>query len=351
MNKDSGKNRSRMKWVTLFLFAILLVLLFFINRNETYQSDSGIIFGTAYNITYRSGINLKAEIEKELKCFDGSVSMFNDTSVISKINRNENVVPDKYFLTVFKKAEQVSAQTNGAFDITVAPLVNAWGFGFKKRQSVDSHIIDSLLQFVGYRKVFLKNNRIVKSDPRVMLDLSAIAKGYGSDVVAHFLESKGIHNYMVEIGGEIVVRGEAPKKEGRKDREWRIGINKPVDDSLSVDQSLETVLRITDKGLATSGNYRNFYYKNGKKYAHTIDPISGYPIQHSLLSSTVIAHDCMTADAYATSFMVMGVERAFAFAKVHPSIDVYFIYTDGKGNLKTCLSNGMKKYIQSQEEK
>jgi len=179
-----------------------------------------------------------------------------------------------------------------------------------------------------------------------MLDCSAIAKGYACDVVAQLLEKKGIKNYMVDIGGEVVLKGDNPKQSA-----WRIGINKPVDDSLSIDQSLQTILQISNIGMATSGNYRNFYYKNGKKYAHTINPISGYPIQHSLLSATVIAKDCMTADAYATSFMVMGLEKAKVFVSKHPELDVYFIYSDKQGKMQTYFTDNMKKYIVGTEQK
>lgn len=173
-----------------------------------------------------------------------------------------------------------------------------------------------------------------------MISCSAVAKGYGSDVIARFLEHKGIQNYMIEIGGEVVVKGSNPKNTS-----WHIGISKPVDDSLSINQELQTVLKITDAGMATSGNYRNFYYKDGKKYAHTIDPRTGYPVQHTLLSATVVASDCMSADAYATAFMVMGLEEAEKFANAHPDIEAFFIYTDNEGKTQTRYTNGMKKYL------
>jgi FAD:protein FMN transferase len=225
-------------------------------------------------------------------------------------------------------------------DITVAPLVNAWGFGFKKSTGVDSLIVDSLRQMIGYQKIDLQNNRIMKKDPRIMLDCSAIAKGFGVDAVARLLERKGIKNYMVDIGGEVVVRGKNSKMNA-----WRIGINKPVDDSLSVNQELQTVLAISDVGMATSGNYRNFYYKGGKKYAHTIDPRTGYPVQHSILSSTVIAKDCASADAYATAFMVMGLDSAKAFCEAHPELDAYFICSGEGDKYETYFTDGMKKFI------
>lgn len=310
------------------------------SKQMPYTSINGLVFGTIYNITYQYDGDLKDEIEAELKKFDSSLSPFNDTSVISRVNRNEDIVTDAFFQTCFNRSMEVSTATQGAFDITIAPLANAWGFGFKKGTFPDSTMIDSLLQITGYQKVKLENGKIVKADPRIMLSCSAVAKGYGVDVVARYLDSKGIQNYMIDIGGELVLKGKNPKDEA-----WRIGINKPVDDSLSVNKELQTTLQLTDVGIATSGNYRNFYYKDGKKYAHTIDPRTGYPVQHNILSSTVIAKDCMTADALATAFMVMGLKEAEAFANAHPDIDAYFIYSDDQGNLKTYVTKNMEKYI------
>ena len=172
----------------------------------------------------------------------------------------------------------------------------------------------------------MENGKVVKQDSRVILDCSAIAKGYGSDAVARLFDRKGIRNYMIEIGGEIVVKGLSPKEQ-----KWKVGINKPIDDSLNVNNEIQTILNVTDLGIATSGNYRNFYYKDGKKYAHTIDPHTGYPVQHSILSSTVLAKDCATADAYATAFMVLGLEQAKKILQSTPDIQAYLIYADEKG--------------------
>lgn len=332
--------------LSLGIIAILILILFWhISRNKPYQYNEGMAFSTLYHITYQSGKNYQTQIEEQLKQVDAALSMFNDTSVVAKINRNQPVELNPFFTTVFEKAQRVSIDTHGDFDVTVAPLVNAWGFGFKKKQTVDKTMIDSLLRFVGYNKVKLINKKIIKSDPRMMVDFSAIAKGFGVDVVAAFLQSKGIKDYMVEIGGEVDVCGEAPRKKNIKDRNWRIGINKPIDDSLNINEDLEAILKLTDCGIATSGNYRKFYYKNGKKYAHTINPHTGYPVQHSLLSSTVISESCMNSDAYATSFMVMGLGKALPFLSTHPKLDVLFIYSDKKGKIQTYMTSGMKKLI------
>lgn len=332
------KAKKSLIWLSILLLATIWILVR--KNNVPYHSINGLVFGTIYNITYQYDGDLKSEIEAELKRFDGSLSPFNDTSVISRINRNEEIVTDSFFQTCFNRSMEISEETHGAFDITIAPLANAWGFGFKKGEFPDSTRIDSLLQITDYKKIKLVDGRIVKEDPRIMLSCSAVAKGYSVDVVARLLEKKGIQNYMVDIGGEIVAKGK-----NSRNGLWRIGINKPIDDSLSVNQEIQTILELSDAGLATSGNYRNFYYKDGKKYAHTIDPRTGYPVQHSILSATVIAEDCMTADALATAFMVMGLEEASAFANAHPAIDAYFIYSDENGKFQTFFTDGMKKYM------
>lgn len=303
-----------------------------------YQHNKGFIFGTVYNITYQSDKNLEKEIIRELDKVDASLSPFNEKSIISKINRNEEAVVDDYFYDVFNLAMQISEDTNGAFDITVAPIVNAWGFGFKSGSSPTSQYIDSLKQFIGYKKVRIdKDKHVVKQDERIMLDCSAIAKGYGSDVVARLFNAKGIKNYMIEIGGEIVASGLSEKR-----LPWKIGITKPSEDSLGTSNELQTILNITDCAMATSGNYRNFYYKNGKRYAHTIDPRTGYPIQHNILSATVIAKSCAQADAYATSFMVLGLEEAKKILERHPQLLAYLIYTNKDNEYEVWHSPALK---------
>ena len=291
-------------------------------------------------MTYQNSDNLNDQIVAELNKVDSSLSMFNKQSVITKVNNNQDIEVDQMFGDVFTLARTVSADTDGAFDITVAPLVNAWGFGFKSGNMPSRHTIDSLRTFVGYKRVELHDSRIVKADPRVMLDCSAIAKGYGCDVVAELLRRKGIDNFMVEIGGEVVTSGISEKRVP-----WKIGVTKPSDDSLSVNNELQTVLNITDKAMATSGNYRNFYYKNGKKYAHTIDPATGYPVQHSLLSATVISDRCAKADAYATAFMVMGLEKAKKVLDRHRDLMAYLIYSDHKGEYKVWFSPSLRDKI------
>ena len=335
--------KKKLYWQLPFLVFLIVGTVFIVRqqRSTPYQHDKGQVFGTFYHITYQNDTSLNNDILAELAKVDSALSMFNDKSIISRINRGEDVKTNEMFDTVFNLAENIADNTNGAFDITVAPLVNAWGFGFKTGNPPTKAAIDSLRSIVGYKKVALRNNRITKTDPRVMLDCSAIAKGYGCDVVAHLLQRHGIENYMVEIGGEVVTHGISEKR-----LPWKIGVTKPTDDSLAVDKELQTVLNVKNMAMATSGNYRNFYYKNGKKYAHTIDPKTGYPVQHNILSATVLAKHCAEADAYATSFMVMELDGAKKTLENHPELMAYLIYADHKGNMQVWYSPSMKDKIQ-----
>ncbi|GJG37817.1 MULTISPECIES: FAD:protein FMN transferase [Prevotella] len=334
--------KKKIVWQTAFLAFLIIatVLIIMQHRSMPYQHDEGMVFGTVYNITYQYDSDIKQDIEAELQKVDNSLSPFNKTSIISKVNRNENPKVDEMFTEVFNLAAKVSSETGGAFDITVAPLVNMWGFGTKQFHRPDKESVDSLMRFVGFHKVSLRDGHVVKSDPRIQLDCSAIAKGYGCDVVARYLRSKGIKNFMIEIGGEVVTSGQ-----NEKQLPWKIGVTKPTDDSLQDNQELQTILNVTDKAMATSGNYRNFYIDGGRKLAHTIDPHTGYPVQHSLLSSTVIASDCATADAYATSFMVLGVEKAKEVLSRHPELMAYFIYSDKNGKMNVWFSPALKDKI------
>lgn len=335
-------NKKKLIWQLPFLILLIVGTVLIIRQQQSlpYQTNSGMVFGTVYNITYECDSNLHQAIKAELQKVDNSLSPFNDHSIITAINQNQDVEPDEMFLMVFNKAMEISRETDGAFDITVAPLVNAWGFGFKNGTQPDQHQVDSLRRLIGYEKVALKDGRIVKQIPDIMLDCSAIAKGFGSDVVAHFLQQHGVKNFMVEIGGEIVTSGVNPQR-----LPWKIGVTKPSDDTLSVRGEIQSVLNVTDLAMATSGNYRNFYYKGGKKYAHTIDPKTGFPVQHSLLSATVLAKDCATADAYATSFMVLGIDGAKKVLERHPELMAYFIYSDDKGQNAVWCSPSLKDKI------
>jgi len=312
----------------LILYLSLSAFLLACKRDALYYEESGSVFHTLYHIKYQSPKLLSEQIEAEFRKFSLSLNPFNPNSIISKVNRNEEVEVDDWFITVFNKAMEVSERSNGAFDATVSPLINLWGFGFKNADSVSQAAIDSIMPFIGYRKIRLEGRKVIKSDPRVELNFSAIAKGFASDVIGQLLEREGVKNYMVEIGGEVAVKGVNPHGEC-----WTIGINKPEDDSTGRrNDIIDNKLRLCDKsGLATSGNYRNYHIRDGKKYSHTIDPKTGYPTENTLLSATIIAPDCMTADAYATAFMALGIEAAGRMAEQLPEIDYLLIYAKGDG--------------------
>ena len=324
----------------MFLVFLIIGTIYILGKQKPYISNNGKIFGTFYNITYSSDTDLHNEIKSILMQVDNSLSPFNKQSVISAINNNCDTLPDRMFTHVFTLAQSISSKTEGAFDITVAPLVNAWGFGFKKGITPDSTTIDSLRKVVGYNTVAIVDGKVTKQHPGTMLDCSAIAKGYGCDAVAATLEAHGVENYMVEIGGEVVTKGK-----NSKGGAWTIGISKPTDNPTTGSNELHEIIAISGKSMATSGNYRNFREENGRKIAHTIDPRTGYPVQHSLLSATVIADDCATADAWATSFMVMGVEKAMSYCNNGNGIEGYFIYSDDNGMLKTRMTEGFRKYL------
>lgn len=322
------------KWHYPFLvFLIVATVIILAENKPEYRTSQGAVFGTTYHITYNHNADLSTDITRVLKDVDNSLSTFNANSTISLVNKNMQVELDSMFLYVFHLAQHVAETTSGAFDITIAPAVNAWGFGFKNAETIDNDLIDSLKQIVGYQMVKEENGAIVKEDNRIMLDCSAIAKGFGCDVVATLFDSIGIADYMVEIGGEIVVKGL-----NSKGSDWRIGISKPTDDSLATETELQTVLELSDRAMATSGNYRNFYYKDGKKYAHTINPATCRPVDHNLLSVTVLAENCAVADAYATAMMVLGLERSLELCKKLENVDAYFIYQDNEGVIQICTT-------------
>lgn len=334
--------KKKLLWQLPFLAFLIIGTVVIVGRQKSvpYQHDEGRIFGTTYHITYQSDDNLKKEIEETLKAVDQEFSMFNPQSTVALINEGKRPTLSDDFLEVYQLAQQVNEESDGAFDITVAPLVNAWGFGFKNLQMPNNHQIDSLRRLVGMEHVSLagaKGSQYVRFQrPRMMLDFSAIAKGYGTDRVARLLMSHDVANFMVEIGGEVYAKGNSEKR-----LPWRIGVSKPVDDPDNDAQELETVLNVTNQAMATSGNYRNFYYKGGRKYAHTIDPKTGRPVQHSLLSATVLAPTCAEADAYATSFMVMGLDKARQVLERKKQLKAYFIYQNAQGGLSVWKSEGL----------
>lgn len=313
------------KWIALG-FAIIAALLLLLLPNDSkkqYYHNQGNIFGTYYNIRYEATEDLHMAIQERLKEFDHSLSMFNPNSVISHINRNDSIQVDSLFETMYHEAYAISCLSNGAFDITVAPLVNAWGFG-KRSQEAKTNAqdinTDSIKAFVGYKKISLSDHILYKQDARITLDASAIAKGYACDIIAQLLHAYGCENLLVDIGGEVVLQGV-----NDKGKPWRVGITRPTIDAQGAEKELQEIIESSNLCMATSGNYLQYYYVDGQRRSHTIDPRTGQPVHHSLLSATITASSCMRADALATACMVMGNEEALQMIESTTDAACYFI--------------------------
>ncbi len=322
----------------LVVFLLLAIVTTSCEKKLIYRTIDGFTQGTTYHIVYSfDGADSLDEVVNEvLSAIDNSLSVYNDSSLISRINRGENIPPDAFFVELFNKSREIYDLSSGAFDISGAPLFDIWGFGFKNREKVTQEDIDSIKTFVGMDKIWIDSGRVKRSDSRVTLNMNAVAQGYTSDVMARKFDSLGVSNYMIEIGGEIFCKGHNPKG-----HEWNVGIDKPVEGNFIPGEELQAVIALSGKGLATSGNYRKFYEEGGKKYSHTIDPRIGYPVTHSLLSATVIAQDAMTADALATFFMVVGLDEAIKFLNDRRDIDAYLIYSEN-GQFKVYKTAGVK---------
>ena len=326
----------------LYLFLLILCACSS-SDNRILVKNSGEAQGAYYHIQYmgNGGKGFHFQIDSIFKEIDSSLSIYKDYSLISKLNKGEDVKTDTLFNTVFKGAQKVFLESEGNFDCSVSPLVNAWGF--YKDKLGDSLVIDSakfrkILPYVGFDKISLIADSLVL--PKGMrLDFNAIAQGYTVDVIAQFLQAKGYSNYLIEVGGELLAKGK--NADGNI---WRVGVDKPSQ-NINKNERFQFILDLEDKALATSGNYRKFYEKDGVKYAHTINPFTGYPAQNQLLSVTVIHESCMLADAYATAFMVMGVKKSKQFLKTHPEIEIYLVYTGKDSSWKTFISADLQKRI------
>ncbi|SFN91035.1 thiamine biosynthesis lipoprotein [Bizionia echini] len=315
----------------LFLTVILFVSC---KQAPTNTKLSGSVFGTSYSVIYDSDVNYQKEIDSLFAVINKSMSTYMTDSDISRLNRNETVSVDNHFLNVFNTSNTIYKATNGAFDPTIGAVVNAWDFGPKgKIVALDSLKIDSLMQGVGFNKVSIKNNTILKP-ATTFIDFNAIAKGYGVDVIGLFLEQKQIKNYLVEIGGEIRTRGTNVVKQSN----WKVGVEMPHFDG---EQSILKAISLHNEAMATSGTYRKFKIDDeGNRYSHIIDTKTGYPSKTNLLSISVIAQNCMTADAYATAFKAMGIEKIQEFLKTHPELKVFLIFENDKRELETKGFNG-----------
>ncbi|MCK9410702.1 MAG: FAD:protein FMN transferase [Prolixibacteraceae bacterium] len=329
-----------------FVLSIVLVLPLLtgctIKKDLKIFKMTGAAQGTYYAITYCSdnNENLQPAVDSLLKQFDLSVSEYLPNSVISRLNNNDTTATaDQIFEKVFKKSMEVSTASNGAFDATVGPLVDAWGFGFSKKAKVNQAMVDSLLTLVGYQKVRLLGGKLLKTDLRIRIDFDGIAQGYTCDWLAQFFEKKGIHNYLIDVGGEVLGKGVKP--DGQL---WSVAIEMPAKNA-GDERQIKTILLLKDKAITTAGSYRKYYEENGIRYSHTIDPSNGYPVKHSLLSVTVVADDCITADAYDTVFMVMGLEKSKAFLVNHPELQAYFISDDQHGGFTIFYTPGFEKLL------
>lgn len=329
-------NLKQMKYISV---VILLFISISCKKEIRNTKLSGEVFGTSYHVIYDSEINYQTQLDSLFYVINKSMSTYHVNSDISKLNRNEGVVVDMHFIKVFRASEEIYKTTEGAFDPTIGAIVNAWDFGPEEKiVNLDSLKIDSLMLSVGLNKVKLSGKNIIKPQG-TFIDFNAIAKGYGVDVIGTFLESRNIKNYLVEIGGEIRAKG----KNVVKGTPWKVGIEMPHFDG---QQSILEAIEVHDEAMATSGTYRKFKVDSlGNRYAHIIDTKTGYPSKTNVLSISVIAGDCMTADAYATAFKAMGIENVISFLKTHPELKVFFIFENEKKELETLALNGFPKKI------
>jgi thiamine biosynthesis lipoprotein len=309
-------------------------------RNEelTQVRIRGTVFGTYYTISYfaEGGQDFQLQVDSIFRAFNESLSYFVPHSLITRINNNTTDTVDDLFRTVYLRSFEIYEETQGAFDPTVSPLVNAWGFGFTDRKIMTTKVIDSLRALVGLNRTRLENNKIVKEDPRIQFDFNAIAKGYAADVIARWLELQGVTSYLVEIGGDLVVGDLKPD-----DTSWRIALEKPAD-QFDDPQTWYLFVEMENQAVATSGNYRRYYEIDSQRFSHTIDPFTGRPVTHNLLSASVFASDAITADAFATAFMVMGFEKSKAFVDNHPELEAFFVYSTGLDTYGTYATPGLK---------
>ncbi|WP_298498701.1 FAD:protein FMN transferase [uncultured Algibacter sp.] len=318
-----------------FLLVLVLILNFSCKQNTENTKLSGAVFGTSYSIIYDSNINYEKQIDSLFYIINKSLSTYQTNSDISKLNRNESFEVDNHFIKVYDTSKEIFGLTEGAFDPTIGNVVNAWKFGAENTiEVVDSLKIDSLMQYVGSDKTYRHNNIIRKLNPNVYLEFNAIAKGYAVDVVGDYLESNGVNNYLVEIGGEIRVKG----INSHKMSDWKVGVEKP---NFEGGQSILKAISLKDEAMATSGTYRKFKVdENGNRYAHIIDTETGYPSKTNLLSVSVIAKECMIADAYATAFKAMGIEKIKSFLEIHPELKAFLIFENDNKALETLSLNG-----------
>ena len=314
----------------LFLILTSIVILVSCSDKTPRIEYSGITQGSYFSIIYYddNGRHFDEDIDFYLKMVDKSVSLWNDSSIISRVNRNEDVTINKIFKDNFELAQKASELSDGAFDATIGPLVSAWGFHYKKELEMTPEMVDSIRQLVGYHKVKIINNKVVKDNPNMTLDFNAVAQGYTADLIAKMLDFKGVRSYLVDIGGEIMTKGTKPNG-----KMWTVGIEKPAE-NFDSEPSVQTKVEVRNKGVVTSGNYRKYIEKDGVRYSHSIDPKTGYPVEHNLLSATIIADNAAWADCLATICMIVGKEKASKLLENQDGVEAYFIFVED-GVIKT----------------
>jgi thiamine biosynthesis lipoprotein len=327
----------------VLLVSILIVWLYRKNDVSEPIKVEGKTMGTTYHVTYFDSKNrdFKTSIDSLLVVVNKSINNYDSTSEVSRFNRSKAGIAINlpYFFPPVEKAKEIFQASDGAFDPTVMPLVNAWGFGAGKQINPDSAQIDSIKTFVGFDKVQFRKDSIWKSEPRVQLDFGGIGQGFGADVITDFLRAKGVSNMLVELGGE----GMAVGKNIKTGKSWEIGILDP--NSTYENQFFKAYISLRDKSFTTSGNYFNYREIDGKKYSHTIDPDTGFPAQHAILSASIFATDCTTADAWGTAMMVMGHEKAIELVKKHPELDVLLMYSNAEGKVETFMTPGIQSFV------
>ena len=331
-----------MKQIAVVFTLLLTMLIVGCTPRKEFREMVCYELHTPYSVKYEASQNLENEIRQVMRDYYHAINPFDSTSIIAHVNRNEEIAVDSIFTMVFNTAMRVAEATDGALDVTCAPYINAWGFGFKTDSTaVTQALIDSLSQIVGYHKVALVDGKVIKKDPRLMLNFSALGDGCACDLIAHLLDNHGVENYMIEVGGEVRTSGHNPRGVA-----WHIGIVTPEDDPDGNNSNLQAVAMLDGRyGLATSGNYRNFYERNGRKYGHTINPTTGYPAEQDVLSATVIAPTSIEADAYATALMVMGREKAREIAIEHKELAYYLIYNDSNDSICTEQSPSFDHFL------
>ena len=324
-----------------YIFIISTLLLFSCKEQPKKTNYSGITQGSYFSITYydESGRTFESEFDSIFDAVENSVSLWDENSIIRKVNRNEDVVVDKVFRDNFEWAKKASEFSDGAFDATIGPLVAAWGFHYKKEMEMTPAMVDSIRQLVDFKKIEIIDNKVVKAKPNMTLDFNAVAQGYTADLIGTFLEEKGVTNYLVDVGGEIMARGGKPNGEN-----WIIGIEKPSENYDS-ERNVQLKITLKDKGIVTSGNYRKYIEKDGVRYSHSIDPKTGYPVPQNLLSATVIADNAAWADCLASICMIVGKDKALQMLEDNADIEGYLIFADEDGTIKTTSTSGFKEYI------